>query len=296
MEPDAYSRRFLFGDGESRLLGVFGDPIAHSLSPKIHNLSLAQLDLNYRYLPFHVRPNHLKAALAGFKALGGVGFNATVPHKEALLPLMDRLDPVANKIGAVNTVDIQQDGTCVGYNTDAYGFLTALREQYSAPLADKNILVLGAGGACRAVLVALLDGGAKRILLANRTVERAKALADHLLSFSEYDNARITPLPLNFNQLPQDQIDILVNTTSLGLHNSDPLPLDLSRMGPQTLVYDIVYSSQGTPLQARAAALGLPIVDGLGMLIHQAARAFQIWTGEPMPVQLVKDQIFGINP
>jgi shikimate dehydrogenase len=285
------SQRFLFGNGESRLLGVFGDPIAHSLSPKIHNISLAHLDLNYRYQPFHVRPEQLKEALYGFRALGGVGFNATVPHKVPLLSLMDRLDPAAEKIGAVNTVAIEKNGDLSGYNTDAYGFFTALREQCTESLSQKNILVLGAGGACRAVLVALLDGGAEKITLANRTLQRAEDLAAYFTNY--YPQAKIKPIPLDFPKLPLEETDILINTTSLGLHGTDSFPLDIPRLLPQTIIYDIVYSPQGTPLQKMAQEHGLPFIDGLGMLIHQAARAFQIWTGKEMPVELVKKQIFG---
>jgi shikimate dehydrogenase len=284
--------RFIFGDGQTRLLGVFGDPIAHSLSPKIHNLSLAKLNLNYHYLPFHVRPHELATALNGFRALGGVGFNATVPHKVPLLSLMDSLDPAALKIGAVNTVAIDKKGQFNGYNTDAYGFITALKEKYSERLSQKNILVLGAGGACRAVLLALLDEGADLITLANRTVKKAEELAGDFNR--HYPQAKITPIALDFSALDLTNIDILVNTTSLGLHGEDSFPLSIEQLPSHALVYDIVYSAnEETPLQKLANSQGLAFIDGLGMLIHQAARAFQIWTGEEMPVDLVKSHIFG---
>ncbi|MBF0453453.1 MAG: shikimate dehydrogenase [Magnetococcales bacterium] len=291
MEISRLSQRFLLGDGESRLLGVFGDPIAHSLSPTIHNLSLAYLDLNFRYLPFHVRPKDLQEALFGFRALGGVGFNATVPHKEPLLPLMNHLDPAAEKIGAVNTVVIEAGGDLVGYNTDAYGFITALREKHTDDLAGKTILVLGAGGACRAVLVALLDGGAEHILLANRTLSRAENLAALFTRY--YPHADIRPIPLLFSDLPLAKVDMVVNTTSLGLKGAEAFPLAVEALQEQTLIYDIVYSANKTPLQKLALAHNLPFVDGLGMLIHQAARAFQIWTGHLMPVDEVKKELFG---
>ncbi|MBF0193664.1 MAG: shikimate dehydrogenase [Magnetococcales bacterium] len=286
------TERFIFSDGESRLLGVFGDPISHSLSPKIHNLSLAKLDLNYHYLPFHVKPHELSTAINGFKALGGVGFNATVPHKVPLVPLMDNLDAAALKIGAVNTVAIDENGKFNGYNTDAYGFITALKEKYNEALSQKNILVLGAGGACRAALLALLDEGADKIFLANRTVTKAKELS---YDFNQhYPKATITPIPLNFSSLELSNIDLIVNTTSLGLHGEDNFPLAIEQLPSHALVYDIVYSAnQDTPLQKLANSQGLTFIDGLGMLIHQAARAFQIWTGEEMPVDLVKSHIFG---
>ncbi|MBF0446014.1 MAG: shikimate dehydrogenase [Magnetococcales bacterium] len=285
------SDRFIFSDGQTRLLGVFGDPIAHSLSPKIHNLSLSKLDLNYHYLPFHVRPHQLATAVHGFKALGGVGFNATVPHKVPLLSLMDSLDPAALKIGAVNTVAIAKNGQLNGYNTDAYGFITALKEKYSETLSQKNILVLGAGGACRAVLLALLDEGADNIILANSTVTKAEELASDFNH--HYPQTKITPIALDFLAIDLTHIDILVNTTSLGLHGEDNFPLSIEQLPPHALVYDIVYSANTqTPLQKLANSQGLAFIDGLGMLIHQAARAFQIWTGEEMPVALVKKHIF----
>lgn len=282
------SPRLLFGDGESRLLGVFGDPIAHSLSPKIHNLSLAYWDLNYRYLPFRVRPKNLEQALFGFRALGGVGFNATIPHKEALLPFMDQLSLTAKKVGAVNTVSIGPEGQFIGDNTDTYGFITVLKKQVSTVLEDKNILVLGAGGACRAVLVALLDEGCQHILLANRTRERAETLANH---FSHGDPAKISTIPLDFTSLPLEEVDIIVNTTSLGLHGHDEFPLPAHRLPSHALLYDIVYSTQGTPLKRLAQKHRLTFVDGLDMLIHQAALAFKIWTGRDMPVEWVKGQL-----
>ena len=284
------SQRFLYGNGECRLLGVFGDPIAHSLSPQIHNLSLAHLDLNYRYLAFHVLPAKLEEALHGFRALGGVGFNATVPHKEPLLHLMDRLDQAAKKIGAVNTVSIEQNGDFIGYNTDAYGFLTALQEHYKEPLEEKNILVLGAGGACRAVLVAILDGGAKSITLANRTLSRAAELASTFTTY--YPQANITPIALDFSNLPTADCDILINTTSIWLNGSDQFPLAADKLPPHALLYDIVYSQTGTPLQKLAQKHNIAFVDGLGMLIHQAAKAFKIWTGADMPVALINKRIF----
>ncbi|MBF0107972.1 MAG: shikimate dehydrogenase [Magnetococcales bacterium] len=271
------------GSGRTRLLGVFGDPIAHSLSPLIHNLSLGLLGLDYHYLPFHVPPSRLHEALLGFRSLGGRGFNATVPHKEALLPWMDELSPTAIRVGAVNTVDLQD--RIIGHNTDAHGFLAALREEAPKPVTCGKVLVLGAGGAARSVLSALLDSAFAPIFLANRTEERAWQLARFFAPFDQ--EHRIHPIPLNIDRIPWNELSLLVNTTSLGLEGETTLPVALERLPSDCLVYDIVYGPRGTPLTRLAQRHGLPSMDGLGMLVHQAAAAFRIWTGHEMPVAAV---------
>ncbi|MBF0144591.1 MAG: shikimate dehydrogenase [Magnetococcales bacterium] len=271
------------GSGTTRLLGIFGDPVAHSLSPVIHNFSLNLLGLDYRYLPFHVAPSRLYDALQGFRILGGTGFNATVPHKEALLPWMDELSPAAARIGAVNTVHLQD--RMIGHNTDAHGFLAALREEYPQHPTGK-VLVLGAGGAARSVLSALLDTDCSAIFLANRTEQRAMDLARFFAPFDP--DRRIKPLPLAVDQLPWEEVSLLVNTTSLGLKGEATLPVALHRLAPDCLVYDIVYGPQGTPLTRLASRHNLHAMDGLGMLIHQAAAAFSLWTQHEMPIAAVK--------
>ncbi|MEO5335029.1 MAG: shikimate dehydrogenase [Magnetococcus sp. YQC-5] len=279
-------------DGHTRLLGVIGDPIHHSLSPAMHNLAYAELGLNYRYLPFHVRPQDLADAVHGLRAIGAIGFNATIPHKEKLLPLMDEVDPMAQMIGAVNTVRIGADGRMQGYNTDVYGFKTALRDSFFLPLESLSIVVLGAGGAARGVLMGLLQLGAKHIFLVNRTFSRAEGLAEQCTLL--FPDAVITPLEWNPETLPLAQCELLINTTSLGLKDGDALPLDLSCMPAQGFVYDIIYSPVVTPLMAAASLQGLSTENGLGMLIHQGARAFEIWTGVKMPVTKVKAKLLSI--
>jgi shikimate dehydrogenase len=267
-----------------RLLGVIGDPIHHSLSPFMHNLAYAELGMSDRqYLPFHVRAENLAAAVRGMQALGIEGFNATIPHKEQLVPLMDELDPMARLIGAVNTVVIQPDGGLIGYNTDGYGFLTDLRGLFTEPLHDLEILVLGAGGAARGVLAALLQAGANRIGLMNRTHDRAVTLAQE---FSRhFPDRRVMPIPWT-RRLPASRL--VINTTSLGMDASGETVPDLSGLPEAALVYDIVYAPPLTPLLAAAQARGLLVENGLGMLIHQGAKAFEIWTGQPMPVAAVR--------
>lgn len=284
-------------NGQTRLLGVIGHPIAHTLSPAIHNPALAWLGLNMRYLAFHVHPAQLERAVRGFVAIGLVGFNATIPHKEALLPLMDWVDPLAQRIGAVNTVSIDEaDGTLRGYNTDAQGFTDALQEAYTTErpleLDRTQVVVLGAGGAARGVVVGLLEAGAKQIAVANRTPARAARLVADLRP--HYPQATLVPLPLEAHALPLESCDLLVNTTLLGLAGETMEMVHMHRLPTTALVYDIVYSPKETPLLHAAKEQGLAILNGLGMLIHQGSRAFEIWTGQKMPVTAVRERLLGL--
>lgn len=269
---------------KTHIYGVIGDPIHHSLSPFMHQLAYAELNMpTCRYLPFHVRAERLAEAVRGMAALGIEGFNATIPHKENLIPLMDELDPFARMIGAVNTVRIDPSGRMTGYNTDAYGFVTDLREIFSEPLHDLDILVLGAGGAARGVLAGLLQEGANRITLMNRTLNRAETLAERFAG--HFPDQLVTPLAWS-NRLPACRL--VINTTSLGMGDDGaPVP-DLSDLAEDAVVYDIVYAPAITPLLDAARGRGLNVENGLGMLIHQGARAFEIWTGRVMPVVAVR--------
>ncbi len=279
-------------DGQTRLLGVIGHPVAHSLSPAIHNPALAWLGLNMRYLAFPVHPEHLRSAVRGFVAMGMLGFNATVPHKEALLPLMDWLDPLAQRIGAVNTVLIDAQGQLRGYNTDAPGFIDALQESHPLPLATTPVIVLGAGGAARGVVAGLLEAGCHQLTVANRTPERAAQLIADLAP--HYPDAHLQAAPLDEALLPLAACRLLVNTTLLGLHGDPSLPLSPQKLPAQALVCDIVYAPPETPLLRAARQRGLATLNGLGMLLHQASRAFTLWTGQNMPVAEVRARLLGL--
>ena len=280
-------------NGQTRLLGVIGHPVAHTLSPAMHNPALAWLGLNMRYLAFHVHPEQLAEAVRGFVAIGMVGFNATVPHKEALLPLMNWVDPLAQRIGAVNTVAIDSDGTLRGYNTDAGGFTDALAEEFpQLELGHASVLVLGAGGAARGVVVGLLEAGTKNIVVANRTQPRAERLLTELAPF--YPHARLEALSLEARRLPLETTDLLINTTLLGLAGEEIQWITMDRLPSTALVCDIVYAPPETPLLRAAKEQGLAIQNGLGMLIHQGSRAFEIWTGQKMPVERVRERLLGM--
>ena len=283
-------------NGQTRLLGVIGHPVAHTLSPAMHNPALAWLGLNMRYLAFHVHPERLQAAVQGFVAMGLLGFNATVPHKEALLPLMDWLDPLAQRIGAVNTVAIDPDGTLRGYNTDAHGFTDALAETEgwlsASAWCQRSVLVLGAGGAARGVVVGLLEAGVQQITVANRTLARAEQLIADMAP--HYPRTNLLAVALEPQPLPLEGTDLLVNTTLLGLAGEALQMVQMERLPGTALVYDIVYTPQETPLLWAAKQQGLAVQNGLGMLIHQGSRGFKIWTGQEMPVERVKERLLGL--
>ncbi len=259
--------------GKTRIAGVFGWPIAHSRSPRIHNYWLAKYGIDGAYIPFATRPEHLGAAIRALPALGFRGANLTLPHKERALDHVDELRPAARRIGAVNTLIVEENGRIIGDNTDGFGFLAHLSA--SAPgfrAASGPALVLGAGGAARAIVAALLDAGSPVVRIANRTLRRAEDLAKAL-------GGKTEPLAWEDRARALEGVALLVNTTQLGMAGQPPLDLDLARLSPEAPVYDIVYVPQETPLLAAARQRGHPVIDGIGMLLHQARPGFAAWFG-----------------
>jgi shikimate dehydrogenase len=259
--------------GRTRLAGIMGWPVAHSLSPRLHGHWLLRYGIDGAYVPLPVRPERLEQALSALPALGYAGVNLTIPHKEAAVSLVDGLSPRAKRIGAINTVVVEADGMLSGDNTDGFGFIATLSESQVGWGAEAGpAVVLGAGGAARAVAVALLDAGVSEVRLLNRTPERARALADDLGGAVHTVNWTVRAAAL-------DGAALLVNTTSLGMHGQPPLDLALDALPPRALVTDVVYTPLITPLLALAQARGNPVVDGLGMLLHQARPGFRAWFG-----------------
>ncbi len=255
------------------LAGVMGWPVAHSRSPAIHNHWIRQHGLNGSYVLLPVQPDRLGDAVRGLRALGFAGCNITIPHKVAAMALMDRIDPLAARIGAINTIVVEADGTLAGYNNDAYGFIQSLLDAQPDWRADAGpVTVLGAGGAARAILVALAERGAKEIRLCNRSLDKAQALA------AEF-GAPIRALPWDQRDDALDGCALLVNSTSLGMKGQDPLTLSLDRLPRHALVCDAIYIPLETPLLAAARQRGNATVNGLGMLLNQARPAFQRWFG-----------------
>lgn len=259
--------------GKARKAGVMGWPIAHSRSPALHGWWLAQYGIDGAYVPMAVRPEDLGTALRALPVLGFAGCNLTIPHKEPAVALVDRVDGVASRIGAVNTIVVGEDGTLEGRNTDGYGFLANLRDGERGWSARRGTAVLiGAGGAARAIIVALLDDGAPEIRVVNRTAGRAAALA------AEF-GPRITPVAWDERAEALAGTTLLVNTTSQGMDGEKPLDLPLDRLPRDALVNDAVYIPLETPLLAAARRRGNNVVDGLGMLLHQAQPGFAAWFG-----------------
>jgi shikimate dehydrogenase len=255
------------------LAGLMGFPVMHSRSPKLHNYWLAQHGLTGAYLPLAIRTEGLRAALRALPALGFSGCNLTIPHKEAALAIVDRVDPVARRIGAMNCVVVAPDGSLEGQNHDAFGYVESIREAQPNWRADAGpIVVIGAGGGARAVLVSLIDQGAREIRLVNRTPARAAALQRDL-------GGPITALPWEQREAALGGAAMLINTTNQGMVGAPPLELALDALPPTALVSDIVYIPRETPLLAAARKRGNPTVNGLGMLLHQARPAFRAWFG-----------------
>jgi len=279
--------------GQTRIAAVFGWPVAHSLSPAMHNAVFEALDLDWAYVPFAVPPAMLPSAVAAIHALGLGGVNVTVPHKEALVNLVDDLTPEARAIGAVNTILVEQD-RLVGHNTDAIGFNRTLQRAGFNPLGNKA-LVLGAGGAARAIVYALVQGGAQIVLL-NRTPRRAHQLLDSL-------GATALAGPLDADQVSRwaSQVQLVVNTTPLGMWphpEGTPWPLRVP-FPSSALLCDLVYNPRRTRLVNLALAAGARYVDGLWMLVYQGAEALRLWTGRQPDEELMftaaAEQLGGLN-
>ena len=256
--------------GNAALAGVMGWPISHSRSPRLHGYWLEQYGIDGAYVPLAVAPDRFGDALKGLQVAGFRGVNVTVPHKEAAFRACDTIDPDAKRIGAVNTILFGDDGSVQGSNTDAFGFIENIRQTADWP--GGVAVVLGAGGAARAICVALIDAGATEIRLINRTKSRAEDLSH------EFGN---TIRVYDWENRSDAQIDasLLVNSTSLGMTGQPPLDIDLDHLPASAIVNDIVYAPLETPLLAAARKRGNIIVDGLGMLLHQARPGFEAWFG-----------------
>lgn len=262
-------------DAKTALYGIFGDPVEHSLSPLIHNTLFAEQGLNAVYLAFRVESQQLGLAVEAMRSMGMRGANITIPHKEEVLQYLDEIpEDVDRCIGAINTI-VNKDGRLYGYNTDGAGFLQSLRLDLGLDPTSRSVLMVGAGGSARGVAAALAAAGAARIVILNRTVDRARGLTEYLSGyFPETDIEAVA----SAEEARGDKFDLVVNTTSLGMKPSDPRPIDLASLKGSPKIYDLVYAPPATPLLRQAAELGLTHCNGIGMLASQAALAFGLWT------------------
>jgi len=274
----------------TRLCAIFGSPIRHSASPAMHNAAFAALGLNWRYVAFEVDPKNLRAAIDGAKVMGLAGLNLTVPHKLLAMDMVDALDESAKTWGAVNVIRFDEKGA-TGFNTDAEGFAISLREDLALDLRGAKVLLLGAGGAGRTAALKLASEKVAELFLVNRTPVRAEEIAVEI-------KARFPEVKATVGY-PQVPVDLLVNATSLGLKPEDGSPLDekFFPLKQARTVYDMIYRPAETTLLQAAKAAGCRTANGLGMLLYQGARAFEIWTGQPAPLevmrQALKENIYG---
>lgn len=282
-------------------LAVIGDPVAHSRSPQMHNPALRAAGIDASYVRLHLRPEELTEGIAGMKAAGFIGFNVTIPHKSAVFDAVDDMSETARRVGAVNTVAIE-GGSLTGHNTDAPGLRRAVREAFSMDLRDLRVMIIGAGGgAGRGAAVQCAMDHCERLVLVNRTVDKARELAAELRdAFHDPDRLegpfdRLAAIPWEERAMERElgQIDLIINATSLGMKRTDAEVLARRLIQPHHLVYDMVYSPARTRLMAEAEEEGAKAANGLGMLLWQGALAFEFWFNQPAPVEAMRAGLEG---
>ena len=276
--------------GKTVICGIIGDPIEHSMSPVMHNVAFKTLGLDYAYIPFKVKSLELRKAIEGIRGLNLRGINVTIPHKVAVMQFLDRIDPLAEKIGAANTI-VNDGGILTGFNTDAIGFLQTLHERSIEP-AEKKVLLLGAGGAARAI-GNILAAERVNLTILNRKQELswAEDLARRLVHFYGADVEAGELTDENLKKAITD-VDILVNATSLGMNpDNDQTPVPADFLHANMTVFDIIYNPLPTRLLREAKAAGAGTIDGLEMLVQQGAVSFEKWTGTKAPVDVMRKSV-----
>jgi shikimate dehydrogenase len=275
----------------TKVYGIFGHPVSHSLSPIMHNTAFRKLNLDCVYVAFDIHPDNLESATHAIKSMGISGVNVTIPHKERIISLLDGTSPEVALTGAVNTVK-NESGRLTGYNTDVEGFLTAIKDDLGVAPKGLRVFLLGAGGAARAVLTALCMNGASEIYLINRTLDKANALASEFKK--SYKDVSIDPYALEDAASVERSLrtaDLLINASSTGMEGVASITLQLELLPGKSLVYDLVYKPRDTALLKKAKELGLKSAGGISMLLYQGAKSFEIWTGEIAPVDEMRRAI-----
>ncbi len=273
--------------GKTQVCAIIGDPLDHTVSPAMHNAAFDFLGLDFVYVPCLVTREALPGAIEGIRALGIRGLNVTIPHKVEVMSLLDDVDTLARDVGAVNTI-LNRDGVLKGYNTDASGFWRALLAANIEP-QQKKIALLGAGGAARAIAFILADKGADLIIL-NRSLDKAQRLAN-LISATFRKDVMAIELTQENLQKPLSEAEIIVNATSVGMYPGDDTPVPMRFLRPESLVIDIIYNPSKTRLLADAEKRGAKTINGIEMLVWQGAMAFEIWTGKPAPIAVMRDAV-----
>lgn len=265
--------------GKTKITGLYGYPVEHTLSPLMHNAAFEHLGLDYCYLPFSVHPDSLETAVVAIRALNLAGVNITIPHKESVMPYLDSVNEEALFIGAVNTI-VNQEGKLIGYNTDGRGFMRSITENNISP-DDKKILIVGAGGASRAISYYLSEKAEKLYLFDTDKMKLEKLALD-------LSEIRTNIIVLD-NTAGLADFDLLINATPLGLKSTDPLPLNVSGLSPHQTICDLIYKK--TPLLFQSEEKGCKTTDGLGMLLWQGALAFELWTKTTAPVEIMRSAL-----
>ncbi len=276
-------------------LAVFGDPVAHSASPPMHNAALEKCNIAARYTRLHIRPEELVEAFRLLPAQGFLGVNVTIPHKAAALPLMNRVDDHARRIGVVNTVVVEGD-ELVGFNTDGPGLVRAVRAEFGVDLRDLRVMVLGAGGgAGRAIAMQCAIEDCERLVLVNRTMDKAREIAAELQPM--FSGPRVSGPVARLDVIPWEDADLrfqlantdlVINCTSVGMKRTDTSPLPSSLLAPHLMVYDTIYTASRTKLMHAAEEAGARAANGLSMLLHQGALAFEIWFNREAPLDVMR--------
>jgi shikimate dehydrogenase len=276
-------------------LGVFGDPVAHSLSPEMQNAALGACEIDAQYARFHIRANELRSALRFLRNLDFVGVNLTVPHKIAGFAQIDEADELASRAGSVNTIRVR-DKKLVGSNTDGEGFLRAIRSEFSVDLRDLRVMIIGAGGGTgRAIACQCALENCERLVLVNRTLEKANALADRLRPF--FMEPRVLEPMARLEAIAWEEsairvqladTDLIVNATPLGMNSSDPTPVPARLLAPHHMVFDCVYGRSKTALLHAAEQAGARSANGISMLLHQGALSFSIWFDREPPIEAMR--------
>lgn len=266
---------------KTKIYGIFGYPIEHSLSPLMHNAAFKKLRLDYVYVAFPVLPEDLAASVKAIKALSLAGVNVTIPHKEKVIQLLDKITPEAQEIGAVNTI-MNVNGILMGDNTDGRGFLRSLKQEEHVRLENKTVLVMGTGGVGRSLSVILLKDKVKKIYLYDLIQEKAEALAKTL-----DDKNRLIVIEKNNLKKIMPSVDILINASPVGMKQTDPCVILPELLHKRLFIYDVIYN-QPTCLLKEARKRKIKCASGLGMLINQAALAFELWTGKSAPIEIMR--------
>lgn len=278
-------------------LGVFGDPVEHSLSPQMQNAALAHRKISMQYARFRILPGELRKALELIQKHNFIGINLTIPHKVAALEWMHETEDEARRIGAINVIKVEKGELC-GFNTDGRGFARAVRDEFSVDLRDLRVMVLGAGGAARAIALECAKANCERLVIANGTFEKGKLVVDKLAEFFRGPKV-FGPVP-RLQAIPWEEgafrfqianIDLVVNATPVGLNRGDPSPIPARLLAPHLMVYDTLYSSKSTPLVGAAREAGARAANGLSMLLHQGALAFELWFDSEAPIETMRKAI-----